>query len=123
MPGVFLRILSCVIFADLIKLERCCFNPSCCFPSVHSFAFFASCAGRYFGGHLHPVAPLTKWYQVSCLGLDTDGTNDGTNKKELSMIPKGEELGWLIKGAWHRAPSNYRCKKSEFEEVCAAGEG
>lgn len=62
-------------------------------------------------------------YKVSCLGLDTDGANDGANKKELSLIPKGEELGWLIKGAWHRAPSNYRCKKSEFEEDGAAGEG
>lgn len=71
---------------------------------------------------MHPTAPLIKWYKVSCLDLDTDGANDGTNKKELSLIPKGEELGWLIKGAWHRAPSNYRCKKSEFEEDSAAGE-
>lgn len=72
---------------------------------------------------MHPTAPLVEWYKVSCSGLDTDGANDGSNKKELSLIPKGEELGWLIKGAWHRAPSNYRCKKSEFEEDGAAGEG
>lgn len=120
---VFLRILSCVNFADVIKFERCCIDHSCHFSLVSSFAFFGSSAGRCFGGHLHPTVPLTKWCKVSCLGLDTDGTNDGSNKKELSLIPKGEELGWLIKGAWHRAPSNYRCKKSEFEEDCAAGEG
>lgn len=93
MQGIFLRILSCVTFADVIKFERCCINPSCHLFFVHSLAFFASSADRFFEDHLYPTAPLTKQYKVSCLGLDTDGTNDGTNKKELSLIPKGEELG------------------------------
>lgn len=104
-------------FASVVKFEKC-INPSCHFSLVHSFTFLDS----GFEGHLHPTVPFTKWYKVSCIGPDTDGMNDGNNKKELSLISKGEELGWLIKGAWHRAPSNYRCKKSEFEEDYATAE-